>query len=84
MSDLVERLGVWLREWNSDVDLDWRKAPSSEEAASLILDLIDNHGYAVVPLDPDAEMIEEGMHPAQPGSIGDVYREMVKVGRVKA
>lgn len=45
---------------------------------------LERLGYAIVPMAPTAEMIEEGMHPARPGSIGDVYREMVKAGRVKA
>jgi hypothetical protein len=45
---------------------------------------IDAAGYAIVPLHPTADMIQEGLHPARPGSIGDIYREMVKAGRVTA
>jgi hypothetical protein len=35
-------------------------------------------GYAIVPLEPTRDMILEGLHPAIPGNVSDIYREMLK------
>ncbi len=55
------------------------------EADSLMVDLfaefealLDVAGYAIVPKRPTYEMIEEGLHPAVPGSVSEIYREMIK------
>lgn len=45
---------------------------------------LKRQGHVIMPLHATGEMIEEGMYPARPGSLGDIYREMVKVGQVTA
>lgn len=77
MEDLIERLGVWLREWQSDVDRNWRRAPSSEEAARLILAQIEDTGFRIVPKEATDKMIEAGWCDGRPGSMWETYRRMV-------
>jgi hypothetical protein len=34
--------------------------------------------HAIVPRHPTYEMVMEGLHPAIPGSVSEIYREMIK------
>jgi hypothetical protein len=52
--------------------------------ARRVLTELERQGFVIMPIHPTAAMITEAMYPARPGSIGDMYREMVKVGRVTA
>jgi hypothetical protein len=47
--DLKFRLAVFLREWQAEVEHDWKRAPNAEQALAIILDAIDGHGFAIVP-----------------------------------
>jgi hypothetical protein len=47
------------------------------EAEQAIRAEFDRLGYVVVPKHPTAEMLEEGHHPALPGSPGSIYRAMI-------
>jgi hypothetical protein len=40
--------------------------------------ILDAAGYAIVPKHPTHDMVMEGLHPAIPGSVSDIYREMIK------
>lgn len=42
-----------------------------------LLDQIDIAGFAIVPKQPTAAMIEEGWHNGRPGSTGEIYRAMI-------
>lgn len=57
----------------------------TDEANALMDDLVgralvilDAAGYVVVPKRPTDEMVIEGLHPAIPGSVSEIYREMIK------
>jgi hypothetical protein len=57
----------------------------TEEADSLMAELLeqaaallDAAGYVIVPKHPTHEMVMEGLHPAIPGSVSEIYREMIK------
>jgi hypothetical protein len=43
-----------------------------------IVAALDAAGYAIVPKEPTRDMILEGLHPAIPGNVSEIYREMVK------
>lgn len=58
---------------------EWNRGGARRALAEL-----ERQGAVLMPIDPTAEMITAGMHPARPGSIGDMYREMVKAGKVTA
>lgn len=40
--------------------------------------ILDRAGYVAVPKHPTHEMVTEGLHPAIPGSVSDIYKEMIK------
>lgn len=40
--------------------------------------ILDGAGYVVVPKRPTYEMVTEGLHPAIPGSVSEIYHEMIK------
>lgn len=42
------------------------------------LDELKRQGHTVVPLEPTRDMILEGMNPAIPGSVSEIYREMIR------
>jgi hypothetical protein len=67
-------------------DLDWGILANTTIAKgkAAAMEYLNTQGFVIVPLHPTAEMITEALHPARPGSIGDMYREMVKVGKVTA
>ena len=46
--------------------------------ASAVLAAIDELGYAIVPKYPTYEMLMQGLHPAIPGSVTEMYCEMIK------
>jgi hypothetical protein len=57
----------------------------TDEANALMDDLVgqalvilDAAGYVVVPKLPTHEMVTEGRHPATPGSVSEIYKEMIK------
>lgn len=65
--------------------LSYKPVNLAEEATALMDDLIgqalailDDAGYVVVPKHPTYEMVTEGLHPAIPGSVSDIYKEMIK------
>jgi hypothetical protein len=56
----------------------------TEEAETLMADLLeqaaailDAAGYVIVPKHPTYEMVMEGLHTAIPGSVSEIYREMI-------
>ena len=68
----------------SDI-IDYSPVNLTDEANALMDDLIgqalailDDAGYVVVPKSPTCEMVTEGHHPAIPGSVSEIYKEMIK------
>jgi hypothetical protein len=39
---------------------------------------LDIQGHVVVPKAPTYEMVTEGLHPTIPGSVSEIYKEMIK------
>lgn len=67
------------------VQLSYRQVNVTEEADALMAELVaralvilDDAGYVPVPKVPTRGMILEGLHPAIPGSVSEIYREMIK------
>jgi hypothetical protein len=65
---------------------DYKPVNLTDEANSLMADLVgqalailDDAGYVAVPKQPTYEMVTEGRHPAIPGSVSEIYKEMIKV-----
>jgi hypothetical protein len=63
----------------------YRQVNVTEEADTLMAELVaralvvlDEAGYVVTPKVPNRDMILEGMSPAIPGSVSEIYREMIK------
>lgn len=48
------------------------------ELVAQAVDVLDAAGYVVVPKHPTYEMVTEGLHPAIPGSVSEIYKEMIK------
>ena len=42
------------------------------------LEELDAAGYAIVPKYPTYEQVMQGLHPAIPGSVTEIYCEMIK------
>jgi hypothetical protein len=49
-----------------------------DELVSQALAILDDAGYVAVPKHPTREMVTEGLHPAIPGSVSEIYKEMIK------
>lgn len=67
------------------VQLSYRQVNVTEEADTLMAELVaraivilDDAGYVAVPKQPTRDMILEGLHPAIPGNVSEIYREMIK------
>jgi hypothetical protein len=65
--------------------LSYKPVNVTEEADDLMAKLVaralvilDDAGYVVTPKVPSRDMIMEGMNPAIPGSVSEIYREMIK------
>lgn len=43
-----------------------------------VIALLDAAGYVIAPKHPTYEMVMEGLTPATPGSVSEIYREMIK------
>ena len=68
----------------SDI-IDYAPVNLTDEANALMAELVaqavailDEAGYVVVPKHPTYEMATEGLHPAIPGSVSEIYREMIR------
>jgi len=48
------------------------------DAASDLITRLDAAGYAIVPKYPTYEQVMQGLHPAIPGSVTEIYCEMIK------
>ena len=48
------------------------------ELVDQAISILDQAGYVVVPKHPTYEMVTEGLHPAIPGSVSEIYKEMIK------
>jgi hypothetical protein len=80
MTSLIETLeqvahassAVWHQEEENMLELE------TSYVLDCVLAALDELGYAVVPKVPTYEMVMEGLHPAVPGSVSDIYREMIK------
>jgi hypothetical protein len=53
------------------------KQPCSPDFDSFV-DELDAAGYVIVPKHPTYEMVMEGLTPAIPGSVSEIYKEMIK------
>lgn len=65
--------------------IDYKPVNLTDEANALMDDLVgqaltalDAAGYVVVPKHPTHEMVTEGLYPAIPGSVSEIYREMIQ------
>jgi hypothetical protein len=58
----------------------WRPIDVTSESMALqaAISALDAAGYAIVPKYPTYEMLMQGLHPAIPGSITEMYCEMIK------
>ena len=58
----------------------WRPLDVTSESMALnaALAALDAAGYAIVPKYPTYEMVMQGLHPAIPGSVTEMYCEMIK------
>jgi hypothetical protein len=58
----------------------WRPIDVTSESMALkaALAALDEAGYVIVPKCPTYEMVIEGLHPAIPGSVSEIYKEMIK------
>jgi len=57
----------------------WRPINVTSESMALqaALAALDEAGYVIVPKNPTYEMVTEGRHPAIPGSVSEIYKEMI-------
>jgi hypothetical protein len=57
----------------------WRPIDVTSESMALkaALEALTAAGYVIVPIHPTYEMVMEGLHPAIPGSVTEIYHEMI-------
>lgn len=49
----------------------------SADLLAAVVKTLGDAGYVIVPIHPTYEMVMEGLHPAIPGSVTEIYHEMI-------
>jgi hypothetical protein len=61
-------------------EINWNLVATAlrHEGASGVVSELESQGYAIVPKYPTYEQVMKGLHPAIPGSVTEIYHEMIK------